>query len=130
MQQEYQELTTKKDGLKIAYESLHAERDQLQSNIGELELQKATLEETEKQSRVQAAKFKEQIASLAASLEESREQQTNIYPFKEHVLTQRSKMHRLQVTIEEERCNVLQVDNRLEQILETSHISSTYLRTF
>ena len=29
-------------------------------------------------------------------------------------------MHRLQVSIEEERCKVLQVDNRLEAILETS----------
>ena len=29
-------------------------------------------------------------------------------------------MHRLQVSIEEERCKVLQVDNRLEEILETS----------
>ena len=29
-------------------------------------------------------------------------------------------MHQLQVAIEEERCRVLQVDNRLEEILETS----------
>ena len=111
---------TENDGLKTTCESLHAERDQLQSKIGELELQKATLEESEKQSQVQAAKFKEQIASLAASFQEAREHQTIIQPFKEHVLTQRSKMHRLQVSIEEERCKVLQVDNRLEEILETS----------
>ena len=109
-----------KDGLKTTYQSLHEERDQLQSKIGELELQKATLEESEKQSQVQIVEFKEQIASLPTSLEEAREQQTNIQPFKEHVLTQRSKMHRLQVFIEEERCKVLQVDNRLEEILETS----------
>ena len=64
---------TEKDELKTAYESLHAERDQLQSKIGELELQKATLEETEKQSQVQAAEFKEQIAWLVASLEKARE---------------------------------------------------------
>ena len=41
---------TENDGLKTTCESLHAERDQLQSKIGELELQKATLEESEKQS--------------------------------------------------------------------------------
>ena len=29
-------------------------------------------------------------------------------------------MHQLQVSIEEERCRVLQVDNRLEEILETT----------
>ena len=29
-------------------------------------------------------------------------------------------MHHLQVSIEEERCKILQVDNRLEDILETS----------
>ena len=64
---------TENDGLKTTCESLHVERDQLQSKIGELELQKVTLEETEKQSQVQAVEFKEQIASLAASLEEARE---------------------------------------------------------
>ena len=32
----------------------------------------------------------------------------------------RSKMHQLQVSIEEERCKILQADNRLEEILETS----------
>ena len=69
---------------------------------------------------MKAAEFKEQIASLAASLEEAKEQQTSIQPFKDHVLTQRSKMHRLQVSIEEERCKWLHVDNRLEEILETS----------
>ena len=29
-------------------------------------------------------------------------------------------MHQLQVGIEEDRCKILQVDNRLEEILETS----------
>ena len=77
------------------------------------------MEETKKKSQVQTTEFKEQIASSAASLEDAREQQTSIRPFKEHVLTQRCKMHRLQVSIEEERCKVLQVDNRLEEILET-----------
>ena len=33
---------------------------------------------------------------------------------------QRSKMHQLQVSIEEERCRVVQIDNRREEILETS----------
>ena len=77
------------------------------------------MEELEKQSQMQAIELKEQIASLAASLEEAREQQTIIQRFKEHVLAQRSRMHKLQVSIEEERCKVLQVDNRLEEILET-----------
>ena len=53
-------------------------------------------------------------------MKEAKEQQTSIHPFKEHSLTQRSKMHQLQVSIEEERCIVLQVDNRLEEILETT----------
>ena len=29
-------------------------------------------------------------------------------------------MHQLQVSIEEERCKILQIDNRLEEILETT----------
>ena len=78
------------------------------------------MEESERQSQVQAAELKEQVASLVATLEEATEQQANIHPFKEHFLAQRSKMHKLQVSIEEERCKVLQFDNILEEILETS----------
>ena len=53
-------------------------------------------------------------------MKEAKGQQTSIQPFKEHALTQRSKIHQLQVSIEEERCRVLKVDNRLEEILETT----------
>ena len=95
LQQEYQELKIERDGLKTTYENLNAERDQLQSKVGELETQRATMEETEKHFQVQAAEFKGQIASLVASLKEDKEQQTSIYPFKEHALTQISKMHQL-----------------------------------
>ena len=76
---------TEKDGLQTVCEILHAEKDQLQIKTGDLELQKATLGESKKQSQVQAAELKEQIASLVASLEEAREQRTSIQPFKEHV---------------------------------------------
>ena len=68
-----------------------------------MELQKASLEESERQSQVQTTDLKEKVTSLVAALEEAREQQANLQPFKEHVLTQRSKMHQLQVSIEEER---------------------------
>ena len=57
---------------------------------------------------------------MTTALEEAKEQQVILQPFKEHILAQRSKMHQLQVAIEEERCRVLQVDSRLEEILETS----------
>ena len=43
---------TEKDGLKTVCESLHTEKDQLLSKIGELELQKATLEELERKYQV------------------------------------------------------------------------------
>ena len=86
----------------------------------ELELQKATLEESERQSQGKNTDLKEHITSLTVALEEAREQQFSLQPFKEHVLGQRSKMHQLQVTIEEERCKILQVDSRLEEFLETS----------
>ena len=72
------------------------------------------MEEFERQSQGQIAELKEQITSLTSSLEEAKEQQVNLQPFKEYVLAQRSKMHQLQVSIEEERCKILQVDNRLE----------------
>ena len=107
MQQDYQELKIERDELKTTCENLKTERDKLQSKFGELETQRATMEETKEQVHVKAAAFKGQIASLAASLKEAKEQQTSIQPFKEHALTQRSKMHWLQVSIEEEKCKVL-----------------------
>ena len=78
------------------------------------------MEEDERQSQVQKEKLKEKNTSLTGALEETKEQQVSLQPFKEHVLAQRAKMHQLQVAIEEERCKVLQVDSRLEDILETS----------
>ena len=53
-------------------------------------------------------------------MKEAGEQKTNIQPLKEHVVAQRRRMHQLQVSIEEERCKILQVHNRLEEILETT----------
>ena len=41
-------------------------------------------------------------------------------PLKEHVLAQRRRMHQLQMSIEEERCKILQIDSRLEEILDTT----------
>ena len=69
---------------------------------------------------MQVADFEGQITSLAASLKDASEQQSNIQPLKEHVLAKWRRMHQLQVSIEEERCKVLQIDKGLEEILETT----------
>jgi len=50
------------------------------------------LEANERQSQEQETKLQEQITSLTAALEESKEQQINLQPFKEHVLVQKAKM--------------------------------------
>ena len=113
-------LKTEKDELKASYETLSAEKDQLQSKVVELEAHRATMEEKEKQFQVQVVDFEGHITSLAASLKDSSEQQTNIQPLKEHFLAQQRRMHQLQLSIEEEICKVLQIDNRLEEILETT----------
>ena len=55
--------------MKTICESLHTKKDQLLSKIGELELQKATLEESERKSQVQTAELKEQVTSSVAALE-------------------------------------------------------------
>ena len=57
---------------------------------------------------------------MIVALEEAKEQLVSLQPFKEHILAQRSKMHQFQMAIEGERCRVLQVDNWMEDILETS----------
>ena len=78
------------------------------------------MEANERQSHEQETKLQEKITSLTANLEEAKEQQVNLQPFKEHVLAQKAKMLQLQTAIEDERCRVLQIDGRLEEILETS----------
>ena len=64
--------------------------------------------------------LEEQNTSLTASLKDAMEQKTDFQPLKEHVLTQRKKIHQLQICIEEERCKILQIDTRLEEILDTT----------
>ena len=102
------------------YQELRVEKEQLLGKIEDLELQKTTLEASETKSQEQETKLQEHITSLSKALVEAKEQQVNIRPFKEHVLAQKAKMLQLQTAIEEERCKVLQVDGRLEEILETS----------
>ena len=68
----------------------------------------------------QEKKHQEHISPLKTTLGEAREQEVNLQPFKEHVLAQKAKMLHLQTAIEGERCRVLQIDSRLEEILETS----------
>ena len=59
--------------MKTVFESLHIEKEHLLGKIGELELQKATLEESERQSQGQTAELKGQVTSLTVALEEARE---------------------------------------------------------
>ena len=86
---------------------MRAEKEQLLGKIEDLELQNTTLEVNERKSQEQEAKLKEQVTSLITALEEAREQQVSLQPFKEHFLAQRSRMYQLQMAIEEERCKVL-----------------------
>ena len=69
---------------------------------------------------MQVASFEGHIASLTASLKDASEQKTDIHPMKEHVLAKQRRMHQLQMSIEEERCKILQIHSRLEEILDTT----------
>ena len=57
---------------------------------------------------------------MIASLKDASEQKTDAQPLKECVLAQRRRIHHLQIHIEDERCNILQIDSRLEEILDTT----------
>ena len=59
LQLENQVLKTKKDDIQVSYETLSVEKDQLQSIIVELETEKATTEEREKQYQIQVAALEE-----------------------------------------------------------------------
>ena len=51
------------------------------------------------------------------------EQKADIRPLKECVLTQRKRIHQIQIRIEDERCKILQIDTRLEEIIDTTSYS-------
>ena len=103
------------------YQELKMEKERLLGKVEELEeQQKIILEASEIHTQEKEKKHQEHISSLTAALEEAREQQVNLQSFKEHVLAKKAKMLQLQTAIEGERCKVLQVDSRLEEILETS----------
>ena len=64
--------------------------------------------------------MEEHNTSLTTSLKDAIEKKPDFQPLKEHVLTQRRKIHHLQMCIEEERCKILQIDSILEEILDTT----------
>ena len=66
------------------------------------------------------AALEEQNTSLTASLKDALEQKTDIQPLKEHVLIQRKRIHQIQIRIVDERCKILQIDTRLEEIIDTT----------
>ena len=84
------------------------------------EQQKILLEANDLHTQELKKEHQEHISSLTTALEEAREQQVNLQLFKEHILAQKAKMLQLQTAVEEERCRVLQIDGRLEEILETA----------
>ena len=61
-------LKTEKYDLQVSYETLSAEKNQLQSRIAELEEERATTEEREKEYQVQVVAWEEHNTSLTASL--------------------------------------------------------------
>ena len=67
---------------------------------------------------MQVAALEEQNNSLTTSLKDSMEQKTDIQPLKEHVLIQRKMIHQIQIRIEDERCKILQMDTKLEEIID------------
>ena len=60
-------LKTENNVLKVSYEALNAEKDQLERKMVKFEAQKVTTEERKKQYQVQVAGFEGHIASLTAS---------------------------------------------------------------
>ena len=84
------------------------------------EQQKILLEANTLHTQELRKEHQEHVSSLTTALEEAREQQVNLHPFKEQVFSQKTNMLQLQNAVEDERCRVLQIDGRLEEILETA----------
>ena len=85
-----------------------------------MELQKTTTEGRAKHYETQVAALEDQKASLEFLLKVENEQRTDIEPLKKHALTLRSKIHQMQLQIEEEMLKFQQVETRLEEIVSTA----------
>ena len=96
---------------------LKNEKEQLRAKVEDLEAQQYIIYES---NNAHTQGLKEQLASLTAELETTKEHQVDLQPFKEYILAQKDKMLQLHTAFEEERCKVLHMDSRLEEIIETS----------
>ena len=85
-----------------------------------MEIEKVATEEKEKQYQMQIVALEEQKKSLTTSLKGAMEQKADIRPLKEHVMILRKRIHQIQIQIEDERCNFLQIDTRLEEVVNTT----------
>ena len=94
--------------MQVEDQKLKKEKEQLLEKVEELEeQQKIILTANDMHSQDLRKEHQEQISLL-------------LQPFKEHILAQKARMLQLQIALEEERCKVLQIDNRLGEIMETS----------
>ena len=71
-------LKTEKNDLQVSYETLSAEKVQLQNKVIELESKKATTEEREKQYKMQVSVLDGENASLTTSLKDAMEQKIDL----------------------------------------------------
>ena len=95
-------------------QELKKEKGQLLQKVEDLEEQMKILEQAnDLHSQELTKKHQEHLTSLTADLEAAKEQQVDLQPFKEHILAQKAKMLQLQTALEDKRCKVLQIDNRL-----------------
>ena len=89
-------------------QELKKEKEQLLAKVEELEeQQKIMLSANDMHSQDLRQEHQEQISSL-------------LQPLKEHILVQKARILQLYIALEEERCKVLPIDNRLGEIMETS----------
>ena len=71
-------LKTEKDDIQWSYGNLSAGKNMLESRFIELEMEKATIDEKEKQYQMQVPSLEEKKNSLTASLKDAIKQKTDI----------------------------------------------------
>ena len=113
IQQEAQAKETTQEALSKAHQEiqdLKSEREQMKTQIEELREQQKDIYESNTLY----------VRDLQEQLEAAKEQQVDLQPVKDHILAQKARMLQLQTALEEERCQILQIDGRLDEILNTA----------
>ena len=95
-------MEAEKDALELSNTILGGEKEDLESKMVEIEIQRSATDNQAKESKVRVVELEAQNISLEVLLKEANEWKMDIAPLREHTLLLRGKIYQVQVKLAEE----------------------------